>query len=105
MTKEFFKNKLNQHLYNVLSPRGETFEIDDSIFSELTEGCYEIVWHFRELKVVGLNKLNDSYEIRNGKYVIDNISKKLILYPSQFIHFKVSDWREERINKLLKVKK
>jgi hypothetical protein len=101
MTKEFFKKKLNQHLYNVLSPRGETFEIDDNIFSELTEGCYEIVWHFRELKVVGLNKLNDSYEIRNGKYLIGS----RFLYPSQFIHFKVSDWREERINKLLKVKK
>ncbi len=101
MTKEFFKKKLNQHLYNVLSPRGETFEIDDSVFSELTEGCYEIVWNSRELKVVGLNKLNDSYEIRNGKYVIGS----KLLYPSQFIHFKVSDWREERINKLLKVKK
>jgi hypothetical protein len=101
MTKDFFKNKLNQHLYNILSPRGETFEINDNIFSELTEGCYEIVWHFRKLKVIGLNKLNDSYEIKNGKYVIGNRS----LYPSQFIHFKISDWREEKINELLEIKK
>jgi hypothetical protein len=102
----YFKDKLRSKLNIIAKSKGVSpYEIDDIDYNKIEFGCYEIIWkQFKSndewlTKVISLRKLNTSnYRVEFGHYFIDGKA----FTSSQFIHFDIREYREQKLNELLK---
>lgn len=101
----YFKDKLRSKLNIIAKSKGVSpYEIGDIDYNKLEFGCYEIIWKtFKSNeewlnKVVSLRKLNSNYRVEFGHYFIDG----KVFTSSQFIHFDIREYREQKLNELLK---
>jgi hypothetical protein len=107
----FFEKKLEERLKNTLSIKGINFKIKKDICNDIKLfGCYEIIYTVRNsdennYNVIGLNKISDNYRIEFGKYIILDTkysSGERALFTSQFIEFDIREYREMKLNEILK---
>ena len=112
-TNSYFKYKLSLKL-NLIMSRGKSKSgiISDSIINKLMKkiddfGKYEIIWDRNGSLPIDIEKLpSDSYiKLVNGSYLIGNTPQSLrVMYPSQFIEFIISDYRNIQLKEVLKSK-
>ena len=103
--KDKFIEKVKIHLE--MFGKSSDINIDHLIKQVVDYGKYEIIWDSDFTKPIGIKRLGDNYkmEVTGGRYhVTDKDGYNRILYSSQFIDFNITEYRDERLDKLLKNK-
>ena len=109
MFNKYVENKLKLKIKTHLKLAGLDTNIDISKLVEKVKelGDYKITW--RENLPVDISRFNYPHRVivESGKYIIISISNKSNknhnLYSSEFIEFNLTEMREYKLNKILKV--
>ena len=103
--KDKFIEKVKIHLE--MFGKSSDINIDHLVKQVVDYGKYEIIWDSDFTKPIGIKRLGDNYKMEvTGRYVVstDKDGYNRILYSSQFIDFNITEYRDERLDKLLKNK-
>ena len=88
--------KINLHLSSGKETKGvASDELIDKLLRDFHGyGKYEIIWDLTKSIPIALNRLSDSYEVHNT-------GSQYVFFPSQFIEFDISEYRNRLLIELL----
>lgn len=84
--------------------------LSDNVIDKLlrdVNGCgnYEIIWDIKNLLPIGMMRLSDDINIKvvEGKInlIYQNGTLSRALYPTQFISFDISEYRNKKLKEIL----
>lgn len=104
--KHKLSTKLNLHLSGGKKTSGV---LSDNVMNKLLsniDGCgrYEIIWDAKNLLPIGMMKLSDEINIKvdgNITLTYRNGVLSRLLFPTQFISFDISEYRNRKLKEIL----